>query len=161
MHGVGRIIAISDAVRDFHIRAGLPARKLVTIHYGLDELPHGPSELTPEEAGIPAGAPLVLAIGRLIEQKDHATLLDAFAQVRREQPDARLAILGWGRLETETRARVHALGLEDAVARPGSCRAVGAGSPARTCSRTRRAGRDSGSSCSKRCWPACRSSRRG
>ena len=119
MSGVGAIIAISDAVRAFHIRAGLPAAKLVTIHYGLDELPSAPSELTPEEAGIPAGAPLVLAIGRLIEQKDHATLLDAFALVQRDHPDARLAILGWGRLEAATKARVHALGLDDAVLLPG------------------------------------------
>ncbi len=119
MSGAGAIIAISDAVRRFHIRAGLPAEKMVTIHYGLDMLPSTPSELTPEEAGIPPGVPLVLAIGRLIEQKDHATLLDAFALVRRNHADARLAILGWGRLEAATKARARALGLEDAVLLPG------------------------------------------
>ena len=42
----------------------------------------------------------MLAIGRLIEQKDHATLLAAFARLHEDQPDARLAILGWGRLES-------------------------------------------------------------
>ena len=119
MHGARAIIAISDAVREFHIRAGLPARKLETIHYGLDELPSAPSEVTPAAAGIAPGIPLVLAIGRLIEQKDHATLLDAFALARREHGEARLAILGWGRLEDATRARVHALGLDDAVVVPG------------------------------------------
>ena len=119
MHGAGAIIAISDAVREFHIRAGLPADKLVTIHYGLDEVPGAPSELTPEAAGIPAGAPLVLAIGRLIEQKDHATLLDAFARVHAEQPNAHLAILGWGRLEDEIKRRVHELGLQNVVVVPG------------------------------------------
>ena len=119
MNGVGAIIAISDAVREFHIRAGLPAQKLVTIHYGLDELPSAPSELTPAAAGIPADVPLVLAVGRLIEQKDHATLLEAFARVRRERADARLAILGWGRLEAATRARVQALGLGESVLLPG------------------------------------------
>ena len=107
MHGVKRIIAISDSVRAFHIAAGLPSEKLVTIHYGLDEVPPVPSETTPAEAGIPESAPLVLAIGRLIEQKDHATLLDAFALVRATQPEARLAILGWGPLEAATRAHVH------------------------------------------------------
>jgi glycosyltransferase involved in cell wall biosynthesis len=119
MRGVAAIIAISDAVRDFHIRAGLPAAKLTTVHYGLDMLPTAPSVPTPDEAGIPADAPLVLAIGRLIEQKDHATLLDAFAQVRRAHPGARLAILGWGRLERATRERVRALGLDGAVLLPG------------------------------------------
>jgi glycosyltransferase involved in cell wall biosynthesis len=113
------IVAISDAVREFHIRAGLPASKLVTIHYGLDETPARTSELTPEAAGIPADAPLVLAIGRLIEQKDHATLLAAFARVHMAHPDARLAILGWGRLEDETRSQAAALGLSDVVLLPG------------------------------------------
>jgi glycosyltransferase involved in cell wall biosynthesis len=112
MHGVRRIIAISDAVRTFHIRAGLAAEKLVTIHYGLDELPSTPSEITPEAAGIPPGALLILAIGRLIEQKDHGTLIRAFARL--ERSDAHLAILGWGPLEAETKAlagpNVHVLG---------------------------------------------------
>jgi len=119
MRGARRIIAISDAVRSFHVRAGLPADKLVTVHYGLDELPTEPSELTPEQAGVPPGAPLVLAIGRLIEQKDHATLLAAFGSVHARQPRAQLAILGWGPLEDQTRARVRELGLEQSVLIPG------------------------------------------
>ena len=119
MHGAGAVIAISDAVREFHLRAGLPAHKLVTIHYGLDELPSAPSEVTPAETGLPTDVTLVLAVGRLIEQKDHATLLDAFARVYREHGDARLAILGWGRLEEATRTRIGMLGLDDAVLLPG------------------------------------------
>ena len=115
MHGVGRIVAISDAVREFHAQAGLPRDKLVTIHYGLDEPPREPSETTPTDVGIPADAPLVLAIGRLIEQKDHATLLRAFARVQEQHPDARLAILGWGRLEEALRAQVAELGLDGSV----------------------------------------------
>lgn len=115
MHGVRTIVAISDAVREFHIAAGLPEEKLVTIHYGLDEPPGAPSELTPEDAGVPSDVPLVLAIGRLIEQKDHATLLRAFADV----PDARLAILGWGPLEEQTKELAAKLGLADRVLVPG------------------------------------------
>jgi glycosyltransferase involved in cell wall biosynthesis len=115
----GAIIAISDAVREFHVRAGLPERKLVTIRYGLDVLPSAPSELTPEDAGISPGAPLVLAIGRLIEQKDHATLLRSFARVHAAMPDARLAILGWGTLEASTKDLARQLGLHDAVLIPG------------------------------------------
>lgn len=115
MHGVRRIVAISNAVREFHIQAGLDADKLVTIYYGLDHIPTPRSELTPEAAGIPDDAPLVLAIGRLIEQKDHATLLDAFARVHRTHPDARLAILGWGPLEAQTKALAHRLGLDGAA----------------------------------------------
>jgi glycosyltransferase involved in cell wall biosynthesis len=119
MKRVRRLIAISDSVREFLVRAGLPDEKLLTIHYGLDELPSAPSEITPEQAGIPAESPLVLAIGRLIEQKDHATLLRAFARVHDRVPSARLAILGWGVLERQTRDLVQKLGLADVVVLPG------------------------------------------
>jgi glycosyltransferase involved in cell wall biosynthesis len=118
-HRARRLIAISDAVRAFLQTAGHDPAKLTTIRYGLDELPDAPSKPTPEEAGIPADVPLALAVGRLIAQKDHATLLHAFARVREAQPDARLAILGGGPLEAETRALASSLGLADAVALPG------------------------------------------
>ena len=114
-----KLIAISDAVRRFLERAGHDPAKLVTIRYGLDELPSARSEPTPASAGIPAEAPLALAVGRLIEQKDHATLLRAFALVHADLPQARLAILGSGPLEAETRRLAAELRLEDAVALPG------------------------------------------
>jgi glycosyltransferase involved in cell wall biosynthesis len=118
-HGARRLIAISDAVRIFLEKAGHDPRRLLTVHYGLDELPQAPSEPSPEAAGIPAGSPLALAVGRLIEQKDHATLLRGFARVRAQLPDARLAILGSGPLEAATRKLVSELQLEDAVTLPG------------------------------------------
>ncbi len=114
-----RLIAISDAVRDFLVEAGLPARKLITVRYGLDELPPAASDPTPAEAGVPADAPLVLAVGRLIAQKDHATLIRAFARVRAEHGDAVLAILGGGPLEAELRALGTERGLGDALVLPG------------------------------------------
>lgn len=117
--GARRLIAISDAVRAFLIAAGHDRGKLVTIHYGLDELPPTPSELAPDAAGIPGEAPLLLAVGRLIAQKDHATLLHAFAAVRERHPEARLAILGSGPLQGETRTHAVELGLGDAVVLPG------------------------------------------
>lgn len=114
-----RLIAISDAVRRFLEQAGHDPAKLITIHYGLDELPSARSEPTPAAAGIPADAPLALAVGRLIAQKDHATLLRAFARVNSALPEARLAILGSGPLEAETRTLAGELGLADAVTMPG------------------------------------------
>jgi glycosyltransferase involved in cell wall biosynthesis len=118
-HGARRLVAISDAVRAFLEEAGHDPARLTTIHYGLDELPSAPSAPTPAEAGVPAAAPLALAVGRLIEQKDHATLLRAFALVRDEVPEARLAILGSGPLEARTRALVAELELAGTVFLPG------------------------------------------
>jgi glycosyltransferase involved in cell wall biosynthesis len=114
-----RLIAISDAVRRFLERAGHAPEKLVTIRYGLDTLPAARTQVTPEAAGIPDGVPLLLAVGRLIAQKDHPTLLRAFARVRERHPDVRLAILGSGPLEGATRTLVHELALDDTVVLPG------------------------------------------
>jgi len=114
-----RLIAISDAVRHFLERAGYAPEKLVTVRYGLDTLPATHTQVTPEAAGIPDGVPLLLAVGRLIPQKDHRTLLQAFARVHKRHPDARLAILGSGPLDAATRGLVHELALTEAVVLPG------------------------------------------
>src|SRR3954447_26341785 len=119
MRGVARLIAISDAVASFLVRAGLPASRVTTIHYGLDDLPAAPSEVSPADVGIAAEHTLVLAVGRLVEQKDHATLLRAFARVHAQHPNARLAILGWGPLEEQTRALANRLGVASSVVLPG------------------------------------------
>jgi glycosyltransferase involved in cell wall biosynthesis len=114
-----RLIAISDAVRRFLERAGHAPEKLVTVRYGLDLPPSAPAHITPDAAGIADGVPLLLAVGRLIAQKDHATLLRAFARIHDRHSNARLAILGDGPLEEQTRALVRELGLDDAVVLPG------------------------------------------
>jgi glycosyltransferase involved in cell wall biosynthesis len=118
--GTSRIVAISHAVRRFLVEtAGLPPERIEMIHYGLDDPPEAPSELTPGDAGVPPGAPLLLAVGRLTEQKDHATTLRALASLRKRRPEAVLAILGIGPLEQETRRLAHKLGLADSVLLPG------------------------------------------
>jgi glycosyltransferase involved in cell wall biosynthesis len=117
--GASRLIAISHAVRRFLVEAGHTAARIETIHYGLDRVPGPRSEPTPAQAGVPVVAPLLLAVGRFVPQKDHGTLLEAFARIRRERPDARLALLGSGPLEAEIAATAARLGLDGAVHLPG------------------------------------------
>lgn len=62
--------------------------------------------------------PLILGIGRLTEQKDFSTLINAFAVVR-EQTSCRLAILGEGRQRFKLQELIASLGLEDTVILPG------------------------------------------
>jgi glycosyltransferase involved in cell wall biosynthesis len=64
--------------------------------------------------------PVVLAVGRLVPQKDFGVLLEAFAAVRRSRP-ARLVILGEGALRPELEALARSLGVSDDVALPGFC----------------------------------------
>ena len=58
--------------------------------------------------------PVVLAVGRLMPQKDFGTLLEAFALVRKER-EARLVILGEGPLRPELESAVQDLGLAEDV----------------------------------------------
>jgi len=62
--------------------------------------------------------PVILAVGRLTEQKDFATLLRAFSKVLPERP-ARLIILGEGEDRDELEELCRELGISDNVAFPG------------------------------------------
>ena len=66
----------------------------------------------------PEEPPLILSVGRLVEEKGFPTLLDAFALVRARRP-ARLVILGEGRLRAELEEKARRLGLEGDVRLPG------------------------------------------
>lgn len=64
------------------------------------------------------GRPLILAVGSLEPRKDFATLLRAFALVRREIP-ARMMILGEGRERGALADLAASLGVSDDVSMPG------------------------------------------
>lgn len=67
------------------------------------------------QVGMP---PVILGVGRLTEQKDFATLIYAFTQVR-QKIEARLVILGEGELRPDLEALVCELGLQADVDMPG------------------------------------------
>lgn len=62
--------------------------------------------------------PVILGVGRLTPQKDFATLIRAFAQVRTVH-DCRLVILGEGELRAELEQLIASLGVQDSVQLPG------------------------------------------
>ena len=62
--------------------------------------------------------PVILGVGRLIEQKDFPTLIQAFALVRKTHR-AKLMILGEGKERSNLEALVKELGLESEVMLPG------------------------------------------
>ena len=55
--------------------------------------------------------PVVLAVGRMFPQKDHATLIDAFARVARDRPGWRLDLVGDGDLRRDLESQVGRSGL--------------------------------------------------
>jgi glycosyltransferase involved in cell wall biosynthesis len=103
-----KVIAISDALRRFTVdRVGVPADKIVTVHYGLDELPRPWGENP--ELPIPEDARVLLVVGRLAQQKGVDVALRALPAIRREHPDAVLVVLGEG----SQRAELEAIAGED------------------------------------------------
>jgi glycosyltransferase involved in cell wall biosynthesis len=109
-----RIVAISDAVRDFNIeKVGLPADKLEVVHYGLDGLPEPWAENS--DLAIPDGVPLLLCVARLAPQKGVDTAIRALPSI----PDATLLVLGEGPERTRLEALARELGVDDRVVMPG------------------------------------------
>jgi glycosyltransferase involved in cell wall biosynthesis len=89
------IVAITDSLRDFTVeRVGIPADKVTTIHYGLDELPAAWGENPPDD--VPPDARVVLAVARLVPQKGLDVAVSALKRVREHHPDVVLVVLGEG-----------------------------------------------------------------
>ncbi|PSB15604.1 glycosyltransferase [Phormidesmis priestleyi ULC007] len=64
-------------------------------------------------------APIILAAGRLKPQKHFTVLIEAFAKVKRQFPDARLVILGEGPQRQELERLIRKLEIADSVDLPG------------------------------------------
>lgn len=73
----------------------------------------------PRPRGIPRADPtrsrIILAVGRLVVQKQHVVLIDAFAVITGQFPEWRVVILGEGPLRNELEAHIQRLGLCDRV----------------------------------------------
>ena len=98
-----KVIAISDALRRFTVdRVGVPSDKVVTVHYGLDELPRPWGENP--ELPIPDDARVLLVVGRLALQKGIDVAVRALPAIRRKHPNAVLVVLGEGPQRPELEA---------------------------------------------------------
>jgi glycosyltransferase involved in cell wall biosynthesis len=87
-----RIVTITDALRTFTVeRVGIPARKVETIHYGLDDLPEAWG-LNPVDA-VPREARVLLSVSRLSRQKGIDVAVRALPALPR---DTVLVVLGEG-----------------------------------------------------------------
>jgi len=90
------------------------ARKAVVIPNGVDIEAVQASAQEAAPTDLFGEMPVVLAMGRLVPQKNFATLLEAVAIARRSQ-DLRLLLIGTGPLKTELMSSAERLGIDDAV----------------------------------------------
>lgn len=118
---VDHVVAISDHVRDVAVvKGGVDAAKITTIHNGVDVEAFarsrvGARESIRDELGMDLDAPVIGVVARLTHEKDHATLLRAFALVHAHHPAARLALAGDGDLRDPLIAQAGELGVRGAV----------------------------------------------
>jgi glycosyltransferase involved in cell wall biosynthesis len=86
------ILANAGAIRE-HLarRCGVPTSRVTVILNGVDT-----EYFQPRPAGGKNGPPIALALARFVPDKDHDTLIRAFAEARARVPDARLRLVGDG-----------------------------------------------------------------
>ncbi|WP_324749644.1 glycosyltransferase [Sphingomonas sp. LY54] len=118
---VSALVSVSEGVRDSVRRfTGIPRNNLHVIANPV---------VTPElrrrlleEPAHPwlrdGGPPVILGCGRLVEQKDFGTLIEAFGLLLQKRP-VRLLILGEGEQREALQRQIAQNGLGDAVALPG------------------------------------------
>jgi len=115
------VVAVSRGVaEDLAEATGLPAERIRVIYNPVvtPDLEQRAAEPVDHPWFAPGEPPVVLAVGRLAPEKDYATLLRAFALVRRQQA-ARLVILGEGPERPPLEALARELGFEDCFSLPG------------------------------------------
>lgn len=113
-----RTVAVSEGLRDELVqRWRANPHKTVTIHNPVF-FPAGIAAPSSDE--LAARDPVVLAVGRMVVEKDFRTLIRAFRRVR--TPDARLVILGKGPQRAMLEREVKRLGLANKVSMPGYSR---------------------------------------
>jgi glycosyltransferase involved in cell wall biosynthesis len=110
-----RTIAVSSGLRETLVRRWR-ARKGRTVAV-LNPVYFPSDARLPSESELKARADVVLAVGRLVPEKDFTTLIRAFALL--ERPNAKLIILGKGPEEARLRAEIARLRLSDRVLLPG------------------------------------------
>jgi glycosyltransferase involved in cell wall biosynthesis len=102
------IVAVSDATRDDLVRQGYPARRLVTVHNGIEPAP----DVSPVRL---AEGPVVVEVARLAPVKGQHVLLNALARV-----EASVVLVGsdlerGGAYESDLRTEATHLGVSDRV----------------------------------------------
>src|SRR5690606_38340612 len=99
-------IAVSQAIKRRAIEYGIPEHKITVCYIGVDT-----------ERFKPGGLPIdqrrkrILFVGRMVEKKAPLLLIRAFAEVRKQVPEAELAMIGDGPMLKDARKLAQALDL--------------------------------------------------
>lgn len=125
MRRFDQLLAVSHATKAEMVTAGVAPQRIEVLHNGIDteEWAPDPQRVTLRaELGIPASAPVLGYVGRIMPEKDLVTWLQAAAQAGQRHPDAQFVLVGEGN-NTETLSQLQqlaqALGIAERVHFPG------------------------------------------
>lgn len=116
-----RVFTVSERLRQFAIGLGAAPERVKTIPNGIDPAVFFPRdrEASRRTHGFPAGCPLIVSAGALVERKGHHRVIQALKSIRGTGTEAHLIIAGGpgpeGVYERELRELTAALGLEASV----------------------------------------------
>lgn len=126
---VARWIAVSESVRSELVDDyGLPPGRVVRVLNGIDLasfLEQRDRASARAAFGVDEDVPFAATAARLAPQKGLETLIDALPMVLERVPDARVAIVGEGPLESDLRVRAVASGVGEALLWPGKVADIG------------------------------------
>jgi glycosyltransferase involved in cell wall biosynthesis len=115
----GHMVAVSGSLRNYLVhRIGVPQERVHVVHNGVSTesfQPRPRSGRLRRELGIPEHARVVGCVARLHPVKNHDLLIDAFARVRQQHPDAFLLLVGDGARRAELQQKIQDLQLQHAV----------------------------------------------
>jgi len=113
MRRFSRIAVVSEALRRELLQSGIRGSKLVNIPNGvaLEDAAPGARARVRESLGIDADEEVVITVGRLSPEKNHARLLAAARKVAEARPRSRFLIVGAGPLRAGLEAAAKSAGL--------------------------------------------------
>lgn len=104
------VVAVSSAAADELVKAGVSKGRITVVPDAVDLAELDGASLERHDVE-PADA-IVLCVAAFSAEKDHATLLKAWAEIEKVHPKAQLHLAGSGKLEDELRALVASLSLK-------------------------------------------------
>lgn len=107
-------VCISEFHRRFYLAMGADPARLPVVYCGIDLDRFAAAPRTPR------GRPRIVGVGRLVEKKGFADLIDACALLRDRGLDFDCVIAGSGPLKADLRGRIERLHLDDLVSLPAS-----------------------------------------
>ena len=116
-----RLVTVSLPFRAELVERGVAPERISVLHNAIDpNWAPAPDTTLRATLAIPADRKVILIVGRLSREKDHLTLLDAVADVRKEgRASPHLLIVGEGPERTAVEERIRALHLDAHVTMTG------------------------------------------